>query len=223
MDTDLTIDRSSTAERVAGALRAMMFRGELVAGEPLREIPLAQGFGVARSTVREALQVLVREGLLTRTPNRGAVVRELAAEDIDEIFTARRILETAGIRAGSAASQAAQHELDDSLAAYTLAGSGEDKVQASAAHVRFHNALVGLLDSSRLQEAAEGLTSDLRLALAAVGRIHRDAARQVAEHRRLLRLVRTDAERAVSELERHLHRAQRQLHSSRRNHGQAGQ
>lgn len=219
MDTDLTIDRSSTAERVAGALRAMMFRGELTAGEPLREIPLAQSFGVARSTVREALQVLAREGLLTRTPNRGAVVRELGAEDIDEIFTARRILETAGVRAGTTAGEPAQLELDDALAAYTLAASGHDQAEASAAHVRFHNALVGLLESSRLQEAAEGLTSDLRLALAAVGRIHRDAPRQVAEHRRLLRLVRTDAERAVTELERHLKRAQRQLHSSRRDHG----
>ena len=48
------IDRSSTSERVADALRTMLFAGELIPGEPLREVSLAAGFGVARSTVREA-------------------------------------------------------------------------------------------------------------------------------------------------------------------------
>jgi hypothetical protein len=57
--------------------------------------------------------------------------------------------------------------------------------------------LVGLLESRRLLAAAESLTSDLRLALATVGRIHRDAATQVKDHRALLRLVEDDPERAA--------------------------
>ena len=60
------IDRSSTTDRVAGALREMIFAGDLSPGGPLREVTLAESFGVARSTVREALQVLTAEKLLTR-------------------------------------------------------------------------------------------------------------------------------------------------------------
>ena len=95
------IDRSSTTERVADALREMLFAGDLSPGEPLREVSLADGFGVARSTVREALQVLAGEGLVTRYPNRGVVVTELTERDIAEIFEARLVLESAGVRAGA--------------------------------------------------------------------------------------------------------------------------
>ena len=41
------IDRSSTTDRVARALREMLFSGELSPGEPLREVSLADGFHVA--------------------------------------------------------------------------------------------------------------------------------------------------------------------------------
>lgn len=83
------IDRSSTTDRVAGALREMLFSGDLAPGEPLREVSLADSFHVARSTVREALQVLTAEGLLTREPNKGATVTALSEHDIAEIFEAR--------------------------------------------------------------------------------------------------------------------------------------
>jgi DNA-binding GntR family transcriptional regulator len=212
----LVIDRSSTAERVAEALRALMFQGQLVAGEALREVSLAQSFAVSRTTMREALQILSLEGLVTRTPNRGAVVRELSDDDVDEIFHARRILELAGVRARGDASESSRAALGEALVAYDEAAASGDEVRASEAHLSFHNALVGLLDSRRLLATAQSLTSDLRLALATVGRIHRDAPQQVASHRSLLRLVERDPERACRELEAHLGRAQRQLHASRR-------
>src|SRR5512139_296371 len=94
------IDRSSTTDRVADALREMLFAGDPAPGEPLRETALAEAFGVARSTVREALQALAAEGLVTRYPNRGVVVTELADHDIEEIYGARLVLESAGLRAG---------------------------------------------------------------------------------------------------------------------------
>ena len=203
------IDRSSTAERVADALRLLMFDGIMVAGTALREVSLAQSFGVSRTTVREALQLLALEGLVTRSPNRGAVVTLLRAEDLEEIFRARRVLETAGIRAAGRASPRAKQALRTALAAYADAAASADHAGATAAHLRFHTALVGLLDSARLTATAGTLTSDLRLALARVGREQGDAQAQVAEHRRLLELVEsTDVERATAELDVHLTRAQ---------------
>jgi len=203
------IDRSSTAERVADALRLLMFEGDMAAGTALREVSLAQTFGVSRTTVREALQLLALEGLVTRSPNRGAVVTQLSAEDLEEIFLARRVLETAGIRAAAHASVGARQALRAALGAYADAATSADHPRATAAHLEFHNALVGLLDSARLTATAGTLTSDLRLALARVGRERDDATEQVAEHRRLLELVEAhDIERASVELDDHLARAQ---------------
>jgi DNA-binding GntR family transcriptional regulator len=201
------IDRSSTTERVADALRAMLFSGELSPGEPLREIGLADAFQVARSTVREALQVLAAEGLVTRFPNRGVTVTALTAHDVAEIFGARLVLETAGVRAGAAGADLAP--ATEAMDRYARASAGRDRVEATRAHLQFHTSLVGLLGNARLLAGAESLTADLRLALATVERQRGNARQQVADHRRLLRLVKAgDTRRAVAELSRHLSAAQ---------------
>ncbi|HEX7189246.1 MAG TPA: GntR family transcriptional regulator [Actinomycetes bacterium] len=200
------IDRSSTTDRVAGALREMLFAGDLSPGEPLREVSLAEGFGVARSTVREALQVLSGEGLVTRYPNRGVVVTELSEHDIGEIFEARLVLESAGVRAG--ATGADLTPVAAALATYAEAAQADDQVVATHAHLEFHTSLVALLGNARLVAGADVLTADLRLALASVERARRNARSQVADHRRLLTLMRSgDPDSALAELERHLRAA----------------
>ena len=200
------IDRSSTTSRVADALRSMLFAGDLSPGEPLREVSLAAGFGVARSTVREALQVLAGEGLVTRYPNRGVVVTELAPRDIAEIFEARLVLESAGVRAGAGGADLAP--VTAALATYARAAKEADTdsfVDATHAHLEFHTSLVALLGNARLVASADTLTGDLRLALASVERARRNARSQVADHRRLLTLMRAgDVGGAVAELESHL-------------------
>lgn len=200
------IDRSSTTDRVAGALREMLFAGDLSPGEPLREVSLAEGFGVARSTVREALQVLSGEGLVTRYPNRGVVVTELSEHDIGEIFEARLVLESAGVRAGATGADLTPAAA--ALATYAEAAQADDQVVATHAHLEFHTSLVALLGNARLVAGADVLTADLRLALASVERARRNARSQVADHRRLLTLMRSgDPDSALAELERHLRAA----------------
>ena len=197
------IDRTSTTERVADALRSMLFAGDLSPGEPLREVSLAAGFGVARSTVREALQVLAGEGLVTRYPNRGVVVTELAPRDIAEIFEARLVLESAGVRAGARGADLAP--VTAALATYARAAKADVQVEATHAHLEFHTSLVALLGNARLVASADTLTGDLRLALASVERARRNARSQVADHRRLLTLMRSgDEAAALAELARHL-------------------
>ena len=195
------IDRSSTSERVAVALRGMLFAGEISPGEPLREVSLAEAFDVARSTIREALQVLAAEGLVTRYPNRGVVVTELTDVDIEEIFGARLVLESAGVRAGVAGADL--RPVAQALAAYARAA--EDEAHSTHAHLEFHNSLVALLGNPRLSASADSLTADLRLGLASVERVRRNARDQVADHRRLLKLIRAgDEAGAIAELHRHL-------------------
>ena len=70
----LRLEHASTVDRVADELRRAVFDGELESGTPLREVAIAASLGVSRPTVREALTVLVAEGLATREPNRGVSV-----------------------------------------------------------------------------------------------------------------------------------------------------
>src|SRR3954470_24738344 len=70
----LHLEHASTVDRVAEELRRAIFDGEVESGTPLREVALAASLGVSRPTVREALTMLVAEGLATREPNRGVSV-----------------------------------------------------------------------------------------------------------------------------------------------------
>lgn len=82
-------DDDTIHEVISGALLA----GRLAPGAPLRELALAEVFGVSRERVRKVLQRLGTERLLVLVPNRGAFVAEPTLEQAREIYEARRILE----------------------------------------------------------------------------------------------------------------------------------
>src|SRR5262249_43322057 len=89
----LAIQKTSTADQVAGLLRERILRGELRPGTPLREVLLAGSIGVSRNTLREALRILIQEGLVLHTVHRGITVMELSREAVADIYRVRRILE----------------------------------------------------------------------------------------------------------------------------------
>src|ERR1700710_2773834 len=78
----LHLEPVSTVDRAAEELRRSLFEGELAPGTALREVALADALGVSRSTVREALAILVAEGLADRIPNKGTQVRRLDPQQV---------------------------------------------------------------------------------------------------------------------------------------------
>jgi DNA-binding GntR family transcriptional regulator len=87
------IPRLSLASAVADKLREMIIRGEIQEGEQLRQDAIAEEFQVSRIPVREALRQLEAEGLIKIVAHRGAVVSSLSAEEIEELFAIRALLE----------------------------------------------------------------------------------------------------------------------------------
>ena len=83
----------STADAVAASLRKLIASGEVGDGARLVERDLAERFSVSRIPMREALQKLEAEGLIEINRNRGAVVRTLTLDDVEEIYSLRMLLE----------------------------------------------------------------------------------------------------------------------------------
>jgi DNA-binding GntR family transcriptional regulator len=81
------------AAAAAAELRRRILEGTYPGGHPLRQDALAEEFGVSRIPVREALLQLEAEGLVRILPHRGAVVSELSAEEVEDIFELRAVLE----------------------------------------------------------------------------------------------------------------------------------
>lgn len=61
-------------------------------GERLKEVELALSFGVSRATVREALRILEKRGLVSILPQRGARVNDLSPKELEDLFEIRAAL-----------------------------------------------------------------------------------------------------------------------------------
>jgi hypothetical protein len=90
---DTSVRSKSTGAAVAELVREAILCGEFAEGERLPESDLARRYGVSRIPLREALQILTGEGLVTASTNRGVRVRALLPKEIDEIFCIRRLIE----------------------------------------------------------------------------------------------------------------------------------
>lgn len=179
----LDIDRSTTVEKVAMALRHAVFSGALKPGEPLREISLAKQLGVARGTLREAIQALMAGGLLDKVPNRGVTVRRLTAAEVEDIFRARFMLEREAAKAAATCSDSALEALARAFAAYAVQATADDPAGIAAAHIEFHTALVGLAGSHRLAELERTLVGELQLVIASVDSNLDDRPGEIERHR----------------------------------------
>ena len=202
----LSLEPVSTVDRVADELRRSLFEGELGPGTPLREVALAAALGVSRSTVREALGLLVAEGLADRVPNKGTQVRRLDPEQVRDVCRARVVIETAGIRRWNDASEALRGDVRRALDAFSeLTATEYSAAQFTAAHLDIHRALSALTGSERLVAVAESLHAEVRLALAHVDRQRGNATAQVHSHADLLSLLeKSDLDAATDELVHHL-------------------
>ena len=186
----LSVEHASTVERVTAELRRAVFEGEVESGTPLREIALAESLGVSRPTVREALTVLVTEGLATREPHRGVSVATPRAESVRDVCRARWVLEGAGVRAWETADDMRRERVRETLADYTSAvREGGSYEELNEKHLVFHISLVELTGSPRLVQMAQALMDELKLALAQVDRIRRNAHDQADSHEGLVRLL----------------------------------
>ena len=84
----------SLADHAYLMLREEIISGELPPGTLLREEELQQRFGVGRTPIREALQLLRHNALVTILPRRGTLVSEVNITDIASIYEVRVHLES---------------------------------------------------------------------------------------------------------------------------------
>ncbi|WP_194892718.1 GntR family transcriptional regulator [Catenulispora pinisilvae] len=140
-------------------VRLAIAHGELLPGQHLVEADLAAMFGASRGAVRSALTVLDTDGLITRTPNRGARVRPVSLAEAVEITELRAVIE--GMCAAKAARRATAQEradlrrLDDQMRAAVEAGDTaaysrlSENVHEHIRELAGHAAAVDVLDRLR--------------------------------------------------------------------------
>lgn len=91
-------DNVTAQELVLSSVRTAILSGVLGPGARLRQEELADVFGTSRIPVREALRALEYEGLVSSEPHRGFTVTALDADDVEEVYALRILLESEAVR-----------------------------------------------------------------------------------------------------------------------------
>lgn len=82
-------------QSISDDLRKKIIQGRIKVGERIRIDQVSNQYGVSTMPAREAVLRLESEGFLTFYPYRGAVVKELSIQEVEEIFKIRQIMESA--------------------------------------------------------------------------------------------------------------------------------
>jgi DNA-binding GntR family transcriptional regulator len=85
--------RLVNSARVSRELEAAILSGQFRPRERLIEMDLIGQFRVSRTVIREALKKLESKGLVRAIPYRGVLVADLTAEEVEEIYFVRTVLE----------------------------------------------------------------------------------------------------------------------------------
>jgi len=90
-------------EQLAGQLKNAIVEGRLTPGQRVVEGVWAREFGVAQTSVREAINLLIAEGFLVKSSGRSARVPRYTEEDVRRIYQVRGALEGLAAQLASAA------------------------------------------------------------------------------------------------------------------------
>ncbi len=194
-------DENVTAqELVLVSVRKAILAGVLAPGGRLRQEELAEIFGTSRIPVREALRALEYEGLVTSAPHRGFTVSALDADDVEEVYDLRILLESQAVRL--TLPLLTDDDLEELEVLFGVMQAAREPDEQLAARERFYLRLYSVTGRPRLV----GLIMRLRQEVA---RVLRWATIQHSSsiHEHFFEAVRVgDAERAVAHLSSHYRR-----------------
>jgi DNA-binding GntR family transcriptional regulator len=203
--TTIPLLKLTIAEQIAAALRHEIVTGQLSAGARLRQVEIAQRFGVSTTPVREAFGLLQSDGLVQIDPHRGVTVFLPTIQDLVEHYEIRMALEMLAAEKAAGHFQAQDAPPLTAILDEMLAIS--DAVRYVELNQQFHLRLYGLGGRSRLVTMIEEMRN-ASLAynhLYAAADVPRDAERLDAEHRKILAACQAnDPARAANAVRHHI-------------------
>jgi DNA-binding GntR family transcriptional regulator len=197
------LQRTTVRDLAEQSLRSMILTGRFPPGSRLNEVVLANELGISRGPLREAIQILAGDGLLSIVRHRGAYVRTVSEDELRELYHMRIALETYAVRlAAKRTGDEPQAQLA-LLLSQTVEAFGADG--AYPPDFDFHRDLIGLMDNAVMQRAAADIHARVYLARARSAWNPERARVALDEHSQVVAAIRLgDEDGAARLLESHL-------------------
>jgi len=199
-------------DRIVEAVTTAIVERRLMPGTKLVEQQIADVFSVSRTVVRQALNRLSRDRLVTLEPARGAFVAKPSIDEARQVFEVRRLLEGGMVRQLARVITDAQlaelraHLRDERQAVARDDVSGRTRLLAD-----FHVVLARLLGNEVLAQLIADLLSRSQL-IALMYQSGHSADHSQAEHVEIVQaLERRDGRLAARLMEQHITSVERNL------------
>jgi DNA-binding GntR family transcriptional regulator len=168
-------EETSLRQRATHSLRRAILGGVFTPGQKLSERQLCESLDVSRSCVRESLQHLQAEGLITIVPHRGPEVTTISAQEVKEIYEVRSYLESlAGAGFTRNASPVHVQALRAKLRELERPEVGSDRETMLDLKNQFYDILIegcgNAIAGQMLQQLTNRVTVLRRISMAAPGR-----------------------------------------------------
>ena len=194
------------SERLREVIEEEIATGTLVPGNRLDEVDLAKRFGVSRTPIREALSLLLGEGLIENLPRRGVVVAQISPQRLVEMFEVMAELEAMCARL------AVRRMSDDEFGALQAAHEScrgaalaNDSDAYFYANEKFHYAIYMASHNTFLFEQASTLQRKLRPYRRLQLRVRNRVQRSFEEHQEIVDALRSgDADKVVVSIRNHV-------------------
>jgi DNA-binding GntR family transcriptional regulator len=200
---------ASGREKAYAHLRENVLIDPELQGRFLNEQELAADIGVSRTPVREALLLLVSDGLVELIPQRGAYVPPVTGREISELMELRGVLESHAARlviAENRVPAALMQETLDLQARIPDTSEPDDAREFIRLDTLFHQQLIDAAGNELISRTYSKL--HVRQILVGVAALFRTGGRRqdvCAEHRGILdALVSGDADQAQKAIDEHL-------------------
>lgn len=204
-------------ERIVQSITAAIVERRLMPGTKLAEQQIADLFACSRTLVRQALNQLSRDRLVTLEPARGAFVATPSVEEARQVFEVRKMVESAMVRqlcASITDAQVAQlraHLRQEADAVARTDVSGRTRLLAD-----FHVVLANMLGNQVLAELLADLLSRCSL-IALMYQSAHSAEHSADEHVAIVdALAARDARAATRLMDAHLGNVERNLRTQPR-------
>jgi len=202
----------SVTDGIVESITTAIVERRLMPGTRLVEQQIADVFEVSRTVVRQALNQLSRDRLVTLEPARGAFVSTPSIDEARQVFQVRRLIEGGMVRQLAAqitdkqVEQLRLHLRDERQAVSRVDVSGRTRLLAD-----FHVVLARLLGNEVLAELIADLLSRSQL-IALMYQSSHSAEHSQEEHVDIVdALAKRDGRAAARLMERHLEAVERNL------------
>ena len=195
------VEYSTLADQVRQNIKKRIINQELKPGSRLIVSHLAAEMGTSLTPIREALRLLVKDGLVEIIPHKGAQVVMPSQGQFKDLFQVRTVLESLAIKLAIPNLSPADYEkLEQILQA------GDESIQAAdpktwlEADEKLHNYIIQKSDNNILAELLDNIRNRINIFRILTAQLPARAKRAQNEHRSVVAAMKKQKDKDATEL-----------------------